>query len=174
MRILNDRNEIIDLDMTNTELHFSVLSFRDLKQPDFFFEELTHIEVIEASAITLQIGPFRLVMPLVWHVLVSDYDNVESVPLWEAHGKPLNVVCVNPIDGFSLQFLPLNTRAMFPRSTWTCPPMGERDMLVVPLGESGRSRLDRTGKPVRVGPTCAVFTATKMDLNRPLSDIWSG
>jgi hypothetical protein len=173
MRILTSNNEIADTDViTEGSYHYSVLSFRDSKNPDFFMEKLTHVDITESAQIALKIGPYRLVMPMVWSVIVTDYDILECVPLHEVLGKKLNVFCMNPIDGFFTEYYPIETGSIYPVTRWSAPPLTEKDMLVVPLGMATRQKKKENGELVKPSPICAIFSPTKMEINKAISDVW--
>lgn len=167
MRILSNDNKVIDTDIVDRHVHYSVLSFRDYKNPDFFFEKLPHLDHIESPSIALKIGPYKLVMPLVWSVIITDYENLECVPIHDLLGKKVNVFCLNPIDGFHPDFLEFKDGMIYPKTSWTAPPLNEKDMLVVPLGYGKVN----AGQPSR-GPVCAIFSPTKMEINKSIADIW--
>ena len=172
MLILSEKNTVLDLDVINTETYYSVLSFRDYKNPDFQCEPLSRIEFIESSAVTLQIGSYNLVMPFVWNILVTDFDNLECIPLIDAMGKDLSVFCMNPLDGYSIHCLPMRTRGVFERHVWTIPELGEKDMLVVPLTPHRMVKTDNTGRQMQSGPLCAIFSPIRIEVNKSIADIW--
>lgn len=150
------------------DLFYSILSFKEYKNPDFFFEQMHYLEEFNSASITLQIGQYyEIIMPLHWSILCTDMESVQSIPLYEVSGREFAVFCLNPLDGYSPQFHPLRTSTIYPNTTWTAPPVGEKDMLVVPLGEN-----QRIGQGIKRGPVCAMFSPSKFEVNRPISDIW--
>lgn len=165
MLILTENNKVVNTDTLDREAHYGVLSFKDYKNPDFFFPRINRvIEQFSSASVTLHIGPHTVVMPILWSILCSDYDTVENIPLHDFGGKNYSVLCVNPIDGYMPTFYPLRMGEIYPNTVWTAPQIGDKDMLVVPLGPN-------TKMPDR-GPECAIFSASKMDVNKPLSDIF--
>jgi hypothetical protein len=173
MRILSSENTIEDTDVLSKTVHYSVLSFRDYKNPDFYMEKLRCVDEVESASISIEIGPFKLVMPFSWSIVITDFDILECIPLSDVIGKSFPVFCMNPIDGYLASFHSIRTGMFFAKTTWTAPPMGEKDMLVIPLGfEARRERLNREGVHVEVGPICAIFSPTKMEINKQIADIW--
>lgn len=169
MLILNEKNEILDTDGIEKSCHFSVLSFKDYKSPDFYFDHLsTHIDYFESASISLGIGPYNIVMPLPWSILCTDFETVESIPLHELSGREYHVFAVNPIDGYMPSYLPLRVGMIYRNTTWTCPPVGDKDMLVVPLGYE-KARDERV---VERGPICAIFSPSKLEVSKHISEIW--
>jgi hypothetical protein len=207
MLILTAENEIKNTDQITESVHYSVLSFKDFKCPDFFFRKIEFLEEFNSASITLYLGGFEIVMPLHWSVLCTDLENVQSLPLHEAAGRDFFVFCLNPINGYMPEFFPLRAGMVLPNTTWMAPPVEDKDMLVVPLGAPARKPkkvveaeavkvansnevITIPGKEVpeqpveseppvenrfmsrRKGPVCAMFSPSKLEINRPISDIW--
>lgn len=169
MLILSDRNAALDTDKITTEDHYWVLSFQDYKNPDFFVRSTTkYLEEFNSASITLVIGTYTLVMPLHWCILCTDQEYVQSIPLYELNGRAYDVFCFNPVDGYLPSYYSMRTRTIFPNTTWTTPPIADKDMIVVPLGEPPH----RPNVPLVKGPMCAIFSPNKIEVNRPLSEIW--
>lgn len=165
MLILTVDNQVINTDSLTMgdEVHHATLSFKDLKEPDYFFPMLEFLEEFSSASVTLKIGDHEIVMPLHWSILCSDMEYVQSIPLHEVGGKQFPVFCLNPINGYTPDFLPLRTGTIFPNTTWTAPQMADKDLLVVPLeSNKGKTR----------GPLCAMFSASKFEIYRPVGDIW--
>lgn len=170
MLILTEENTVAHTDQINYEVHYSVLSFEDYKNPDFYFRKIPYLDAYNCAAISLEIGPFKTIIPLHFWVLCTDYEYVQTIPLYELNPKedPL-VFCFNPISGFRPEYYRLrvstNLMPIFPSTNWTMPPVAEKDMIVVPLGE-------HTTSDKHVGPICAIFSPNKLEVSRSLSDIW--
>jgi hypothetical protein len=171
VRILCSDNKVIDTDIVRSDLHYSVLSFKDYKNPDFFFERATAYEQIECASASLTIGEHSLVVPFPWCLLVSDFDTVDCLPIDNLLGKSMPAFCINPIDGYRVEFLTAKLKMIYPSGSFIIPVLGNKDMLVVPLTIS-RSRQDREGNRVEAGPLCVILSPTKMELSKPISEIW--
>jgi len=175
MKILSEENSVLDTDTINKMIYFWILSFRDFKNPDFFTEKLISIEEVESPSIALEIGDNKtintVVVPLMWSILITDMDTLECIPLHEMTGKTFHAFCMNPCDRGAPKFLQVRTGMIYPKTTWTSPPLNDRDMLVVPINESAGTRRGRDEVEIRQGPVCAIFSPTKMDINKSISDI---
>jgi len=168
MQILTIDNEIANTDMLTEEVNFAVLSLRGGKEPDFYFDrKVEYLEEFISASIVLRIGPFEVVMPLHWSIMCTDHEYLQSVPLTEVSGRNFSVFCMNPINGYRPHDLEMKTGMIFPTSTWTSPPVGDKDMYVVPLGT-----LHATGDEVKQGPLCAIFSPSKIEVYKPISDFW--
>lgn len=168
MLVLTVDNKIINTDTMSVgdEVHHAILSFKDLTEPDFFFEMIEFLDEFSSASIALRIGTHQIVMPLHWSVLCTDMEYLQSIPLVDVGGKQFPVFCLNPLDGYAPDFLPLRTGTIYPQTTWTAPPLGDKDLLVVPLGTGNRPA--DGGR----GPLCAMFSASKFEVYKPIGDIW--
>lgn len=163
MQILDENNTIQDTDRISESCFYSVLRFKDPKNPDFFFEEISYVVEFTAPTMKLLIGEHVCFVPFHWSVLCSDLEYVQTIPLAEFSGRDFYAFCLNPIDGYTPYYLRVRMLEVFDNATWSCPPVADKDMLVVPIGPHPRD--------VAKGPTCAIFSPNKLDINRPLSDI---
>lgn len=171
MRILTHENKLVDTDVVRQELHYSVLSFKDYKNPDFYFEKATAYEQIECASASITVGDFSLVVPFPWCILVTDLETVDCLPIDNLLGKSMPAFCLNPIDGYRIEFLTVKLRMIYPNGSFVIPVLGNKDMLVVPLGY-GPTRRGKDGEPIEAGPICTILSPTKMELSKPISDIW--
>ncbi len=78
---------------------------------------------------------------------------------------------LNPIDGYRVEFLKIKLKMIYPTGSFIIPVLGNKDMLVVPLN-FGRSRQDKNGNQVAIGPLCVILSPTKIELSKSISDIW--
>ena len=168
MNVLNEKNEIINTDREKKKFFFSVLSFKDYKNPDFYMDRPPHLEFFESTSACLEIGNFKIIVPLPWSILTTDLETVELVPLTELFGTRYSAFVINPIDGYVPQFLPVRLRTVFRDTNWTSPPIGDKDLLVVPFGYDEK----KPNQAVDKGPLCAIFSPSKLELSKPISDIW--
>ena len=88
---------------------------------------------------------------------------VEEIPLYEFSGRVFNAFSVNPIDGYFPHYPPVRIVEIYSNTTWSCPPIKDKEMLVVPIGPSVEGETK--------GPMCVILSPNKLDINRPLSDI---
>lgn len=171
MKILTNENKVIDTDVVRTELHYSVLSFKDYKNPDFFFEKTTAYEQIECASASIMVGDFSLVVPFPWCIMVTDFETVDCLPIDNLLGKSMPAFCLNPIDGYRAEFLKVKLKMIYPSGTFVIPVLGNKDMLVVPVGY-GRPKVNPEGEEIDTGPICVILSPTKMELSKPISDIF--
>lgn len=163
MLILDEHNEVRDTDRIDESCHYSVLRFKDLKHPDFYFEKLTYIEEFTSYTMKIEVGPHQLFVPFHWSILCSDMEYVQTIPLYEFSGRDFQAFCLNPIDGYIPHYPSIRLIEVFANTTWSAPPIQDKDMLLVPIGPQDRG--------VDKGPLCAILSPHKLDISRPISDI---
>lgn len=162
MLVLNSDNNILNTDRVDQEYDYAVLRFRDPKDIDFHFEPADAVEEFTSVTMKIEIGEHTLFVPFHWSILCSDYEYVQTIPLYEFNGYDFNAFCLNPIDGYLAHYPPIRMIEVFPQqTTWSAPPMQDKDMLVVPIGEP------ENGK----GPLCAILSPHKLDINKSIADI---
>lgn len=173
MKILTNNNRVVDTDVHRSlDMHYSVLSFKDYKNPDFYFERASNgYEQIECSSATIQVGDYILAVPFPWCILVTDYETVDCPPIESLLGKSMPGFCLNPIDGYRVEFPKVKLKMVYPSGSFIVPVMGNKDMLVAPLGYK-REKMNKDGVLVETGPLCVVLSPSKMELSKPISDIW--
>ena len=172
MNILTENNEVLDTDVISRQTNYTVLSFEDNKNPDFYSNRIIKdLEDSNGAVITLNIGPFECILPMHWSILCTDYDKVDTIPLHELSGRNFLVFCVNPISGYKPSFFEVKTGISFSNANWTSPVMAEKDLLAVPIGMEEKTNSSNMSD-VKQNPICAFFATNKIDINRPISDIW--
>lgn len=164
MLILDENNTTKDTDKLDESCHYSVLRFKDPKNPDFFFDELTYIEEFTAPTMKIQIGDYETFVPFHWSILCSDLEYIQTIPLYEFSGRDFQAFCINPIDGYRPYYLKVRLIEVFENTTWSCPPIQDKDMLMIPIGKQPQPGIER-------GPLCAILSPHKLDISRPISDI---
>lgn len=176
MKILSEKNKIVDLDVERQNVYYSVLSFKNFKEPDYYFEPLTGLELIECDSASLKIGDFSVVVPFPWCILVLSTDTeeatVDCLPIVDLLGKSTPAFCINPIDGYRVEFPSIKLTMIYPNGSFLIPTLGNKDMLVIPLGYNGKKRRNSNGEFVNIGPVCTILSPTKMEVNRSIVDLF--
>lgn len=136
MQILNEYNRAINTDQItdHSETYYCFLDLVKPKAPDYRFEPLVFVETYQAASAVLEIGPYTVVLPFKWSILITDMDQAEVVPIEDLDGADFKVFCINPINGYIPKTLPVRVVELHKNATWTCPPMNKNKMLVVPIG----------------------------------------
>jgi len=163
MLVLDETNTVRDTDRITESCYYSVLRFKDPKSPDFYFDELTCIDEFTSYTMKIQIAEHEVFVPFHWSILCSDLEYIQTIPLYEFSGRQFQAFCLNPIDGYLTHYPLIRILEVFPNTTWSSPPIQDKDLLVVPIGYSSPGS--------KKGPMCAMLTPHKLDITRPLSDI---
>lgn len=163
MLTLDEYNNVRDTDKVGEEYNYAVLRFKDPKNPDFFFEGLEYMEEFTSYTLKIMVGEYEMFVPFHWSILCSDFENVQTIPFYEFSGRSFNAFSMNPLDSYFPNYPMVRIVEVFANTTWSCPPVQDKDMLVVPLGDFPETGIK--------GPPCIVLGPHKLDINRPISDI---
>lgn len=163
MLFLNEDNQIMDTDSITSIHHYCILDMKNPKDMDFRFIEMTEVQEFSSSPMQLDIGPYQIFAPIHWSIMFFDGEYVQSMPIHEISGRTFDIFCLNPIDSFFPYYHPIRVRGPFPKNNWTCPGVKDKELLVVPLGDPPNGK---------GGPICAIFSPSKLEIQKPLSDIW--
>ena len=134
------------------DLRYCVLDYSNQNEVDFFFIPLIFLDVFPRPAAALQIGPYRLQMPLDWAVVIGDRNlgHIEIIELRHLNDRDFDVFALNPIRGYAPEFHEITIENVFPDVTWNVPKLKYGHLLAVPLHGG-------------VNPPCAYFVR---DVNR--------
>lgn len=163
MLILDENNRVLDTHKIDKSCRFSVLRLKDPKNPDFFFEKLDVIEEFTSHTMQVKVGQFDLYVPFHWSILCMDNEYVQTMPLYEFNGRDFTAFCLNPIDGFMPYNLPVRLEDVYPPSTWSAPPINDKDLLCVPIGTPREAK--------HKGPLCVYLSPHKLDISKHIADI---
>jgi len=149
MKILTETNKTVDMNALPAnvdELRYCVLDYSDQQNVDFFFIPLIFLDQFPRPAADLQIGPYRIQMPLDWSIVIADknFGNMEILELKHLNDRPFEAFIFNPVNGFMPSFGEITIENIFPDITWNMPKLKYGHILAVPLSE-GKS------------PPCAFF-----------------
>lgn len=142
--ILTLDNEAFDLNNLPEEvdenMRFSVLDNSDYHNPDFFFMPLIFLESFNSPAMVLRIGDDEVTMPIDWSIAVGDSSSscdIEILPLTSLNDRGFEALCFNPINGFRIEFKPIEIVNFYNDVRWYFPKMKNGQLLSVPtrIGE---------------------------------------
>ena len=155
MRVLLPENTSYDLNALPQQvddLRFCILDYSHPAEADFFFVPLIFLDVFSRPAADLQIGPYRIQMPLDWSVVIADKDLglMEVIEIKHLNDRPFDVFALNPIRGYIPEFWEITILNVFPDVAWHIPKLRSGHLLPIPLHD-------------RPNPPCALFVR---DTNR--------
>ena len=109
MRILTLDNKPYDLDHLPQEvddMRFAILDNSDPANPDYHYIPLIFLESFNAPALVLQIGDFKIKMPVDWQILIGEPEvgDLEMLPLTSVNDRGFRVFQFNPLSSFRPSF----------------------------------------------------------------------
>jgi len=149
MNILTNENCTYNLDKVPNEIEdirYCVLDYSNPKDPDYFFIPLIFLESFYAPAVVLEIGQWKIQMPLDWSILVcdEDYSDLEIMPLTSLNDRGFHTMVYNPLRHMVPKAHEVNIVNVYAEVKWFFPKLKNGNILVVPLED----------KPI---PLCALF-----------------
>jgi hypothetical protein len=123
-----------------------VFDVADADNVDYFFNPLIFLESFYAPALVLEIGKYKIQMPLDWSIVVCDeeYTDLEIIPLTALNDRGFRTMVYNPLNHMVPEPLEVNIVNVYAEVKWFFPKLRNGNILVVPL-EEGHS------------PKCALF-----------------
>ena len=149
MRILTLENtayEMNDIPDEVDDLRFAILDNSNPTDPDYFFIPLIFLESFNAPAAVLQIGPYKVKMPLDWKMVIGEAEQGELhvMPITSLNDRGFDAFTFNPLTGGMPEFHNIDIVDIYTEVKWYFPKMKTGQLLAVPLTE---------GK----NPVCAYF-----------------
>lgn len=140
MYILTEQNisfsmDNIQIDNPGEDIRYCVLDYGDIHNVDYYCMPLMFLENFSSPAADLQIGEYRIQVPLDWHILVGEKDlgDLEIIPIMHCLDKDFSVFCFNPINGYRPDFGVLDVVNVYPDIKWYMPKLKFGHLLAVPL-----------------------------------------
>jgi hypothetical protein len=126
---MNDLPDQID------DVRYCVLDYSDQSNVDFFFIPLVFLDVFSRPAADLKIGPYRIMMPLDWSVVIADKNMgcIEIIELKHLNDREFDVFAFNPVNGYMPEFHEVSIQNIFPDFSWNMPRLKFGHILAVPL-----------------------------------------
>ena len=127
-------------------LRFSVLDNSNPEDPDHFFIPLIFLESFNAPAAVLQIGKYKIKMPLDWKMVVGEAEQGELhvLPITSLNDRGFDAFLFNPLSSGKPEFNNVDIIDIYQEVKWYFPKIKSGQLLAVPLTD---------GK----NPQCAYF-----------------
>ena len=145
MNILTPENTSFSMNRVPNEvddLRYCVLDYSDQSDVDFYFIPLIFLDQFSRPAADLQLGKYRIQVPLDWSIVIVDKESgaMEILELKSINDRDFTAFALNPIDGYMPQFLNIQILNIFPDVNWYFPKLKYGHILAVPV-EDGESPL---------------------------------
>ena len=117
------------------QLRFAVLDNSDTENPDFFYIPLIFLESFNAPAAVLQIGKWKLKMPLDWKMLIGEQGQPEMhvLPITSLNDRGFDAFLFNPLTGGMPEFGQIDIVDIYTEVKWYFPKIKSGQLLAVPL-----------------------------------------
>ena len=108
MKILTLENETYILEKipeyVDEKLRFAVLDNSNPEEPDFFYIPLIFLESFNAPAAVLEIGPYKIKMPLDWRMIIGEQGQEEMhvLPITSLNDRGFSAFTFNPLSSLLL------------------------------------------------------------------------
>ena len=139
MKILTLENKTYTLEKipeyVDDSLRFAVLDNSNPADPDYFFIPLIFLESFNAPAAVLQIGPYKIKMPLDWKMIIGDAEQGELhvLPLTSLNDRGFEAFVFNPISDSKPEFAEIDIVDIYQEVKWYFPKVRSGQILAVPL-----------------------------------------
>ncbi len=122
-------------DIVDFDLRYCVLDYSNQNDIDFFFPQILFLDRYNSPVCDLQIGPYRVQMPMDWSIVIADKDfgYMEILELKDLRERPFEAFILNPITGYMPDFGEIMHLNIFPNVVWSIPKLKYGHILAVPL-----------------------------------------
>ena len=139
MKILTLDNKTYTLEkipeFVDDNLRFAVLDNSNPQDPDYFFVPLIFLESFSAPAAVLQIGKYKVTMPLDWKVIIGDPEEGELfvISITSLNDRGFSAFLYNPLTGSKPDFAEIDIIDIYQEVKWYFPKMRNGQLLATPI-----------------------------------------
>ena len=145
MKILTIDNKTYKLEKipqyVDDSLRFAVLDNSNPADPDYFFIPLIFLESFNAPAAVLQIGKWKIKMPLDWKMIIGDPEQGELhvLPITSLNDRGFDAFVFNPLTGGRPDFFGVDIVDIYQEVKWYFPKLKSGQILAIPLSDKSNS-----------------------------------
>ena len=139
MQILTLENKTFLLDNlpeeVDEECRFAVLDNSDPTNTDYFYVPLIFLESFNSPAAVIQIGQYKISMPLDWKMVIGEAEQGELhvMPITSLNDRGFDAFLFNPLTGGMPEFANIDIVDIYTEVKWYFPKMKSGQLLAVPL-----------------------------------------
>lgn len=118
---------------------------------------LIFLESFYSPAVVLDIGKYRVKMPLDWSVLVTDetFHDMEIMPLTSINDRGFSTIVFNPLKHMVPETFEINISNVYADVKWFFPKLKNGNVLAVPVEEGDE-------------PNCVLFVKESAKVPEPI------
>ena len=113
--------------------HFCVLDYTNPDDVDYKFFDLYYAENFQYPAAELLIGNYKILVPLNWHIIISEGGEVEIMEIDQLNKKDFTAFVYNPLSDYMPKYLPVSVERIIPFYDWTVPKIKKAQFFCLPL-----------------------------------------
>ncbi|SVD70233.1 uncharacterized protein METZ01_LOCUS423087, partial [marine metagenome] len=119
-------------------MRFSVLDNSDTENPDFYFVPLVFLESFSAPVAVLQIGEYKIQMPLDWSIALGDKEagDIEVLPITSLNSRDFKAFCFNPLTTYLVEWPRVDIINVYSEVKWYFPKTKPGQLLCTPLSNT--------------------------------------
>lgn len=141
MRVLTPENSAFSMDTISEkiseDIKYCVLDYSNASNgdADFYFLPLIFLDVFPRPAADLQIGPYRIQVPLDWSIMIADknFGYLEIIELKHLNDRSFDAFVFNPIGSYIPDFHEITMLNIYSDVSWSVPRLKYSHLLAVPL-----------------------------------------
>jgi hypothetical protein len=116
-------------------MRFAILDNSNPADPDFMYIPLIFLESFTSPALVLQIGKYKIKMPVDWQIVIGEEDvgDLESLPITSINDRDFKAFQFNSLTSFSPTFEPIEILDVYNEVNWYAPKLKNGQFLAVPL-----------------------------------------
>jgi len=139
------------------DLRFAVFDNSNPQDPDYFFIPLIFLESFSSPAVNLQIGKYKINMPVDWSIVVGEPEQgeLQVLPITSINERGFDAFTFNPLGSGKPNFYPVDINNVYSEVKWYFPKTKNGQLIAVPLSNEEN-------------PECAYFIK---DINRQSESI---
>lgn len=122
------------------EMHFWVLDHSNAKDIDFQCVPMFSIHSYMAPPALLKIGPYTVMVPLDWAIIIGDKNlgHLEPIEIHKLNDRDFDAFVFNPSSSYAPSFMPITLLDIYPDIEWNIPSLSNNHFLCMPVGEEAQ------------------------------------
>ncbi len=142
------------------DIRYCVLDYSNPNDVDFYFIPLIFLDNFSRPAADIQLGPYRIQVPLDWSIVIVDKMSgaMEILELKNINDREFTAFALNPINGYMPHFLDITILNIFPDVNWYFPKLKYGHILAVPVTDGKEPLCVYLVKEISKLPECLDIT----------------